>query len=287
MTRTSILTEVRYAKRRSAKKDDFRSLVSRAMTGYRTRTGGYYVVVVGALLLIVTKSLPKLLPHGIATQIGHNSESLLFAVGFCGIAQFALPALRAAGRSIWPIAVPSAAACFVLGYLLIHSGWRSSIVTLNEAVIAVGFMWLYVAIPRPFRYAPLVAIAVFAFVVIFFDRGSFVLDQAESLVPAMLAPIALDVMDRTILEPELPDNKVPRIAWMVLLVVVAVGLIGAARWARKDLHGPLKVGIDYGQRAAEAYYGWLLVHAYFGFWIGRARGWVGRAARVGEASLVH
>lgn len=246
-------------------------LGSPAMSGYRARTAVFYVAVGALLLLIVLHGLGTLLPGGLGRQIGHNSESLLFALGFCAVTQFLLPALRSAGRALWPVTVPMAGACFVLGYGLVRSGWAPALVTLNESVVALGLLLLYVALPRPFRFAPLVSAAVLAFIVIGFDTG-FVLDQAESLVPALLAPIALDVVDRTILEPEQRDRRALRLAWMVLLVVVAVGLIGAARWARTDLHGPLRLGIDYGQRAAEAYWGWLLVHAYFGLWIGHPRG---------------
>jgi hypothetical protein len=247
------------------------------MTTYRGRTVAFFAALALGLLLIVTHVLPMLLPDGIATQIGHNSESLLFAIAICGIVQFLLPWLRHSNLSPWLVTAPGAVGCFVLGYVLIHSGWPSTIVTLNEPVIAVGFMLLYLSIPRPFRYAPLVAIGIFVGIVIFF-RTHFVLDQAESLVPALLAPLAIDVFDRTIMEPGREGASGRRLAWMSLLLALAVSLIFAARWARTDLHGPVRLGIDYAQRAAEAYWGWLLIHAYFGYWIGRARGWSPRIA---------
>ncbi|QGN33896.1 hypothetical protein [Microlunatus sp. Gsoil 973] len=242
------------------------------MTAYRGRTLAFYLLLVVGLSLIVTGTLRVLIPTGVAVRIGHNSESLLFAITFCATAQFLLPWIRARRWSPWIITVPGAVLCFCFGYIMINSGWPASIVTLNEPVIATGFMLLYASIRRPFRYAPLVAAAILILIVIAFRTG-FVLDQAESLVPALLAPLALDVFDRTILEPERKQGQALRLVWMALLLVIALALIPAAEWAREDLHGPIRLGIDYAQRAAEAYWGWLIVHAYFGYWIGTRRGW--------------
>lgn len=245
------------------------------MTTYRGKTVAYYCVLAAVLVLIIVGALPRLLPHGIATSIGHNSEAFLFALGFSAIVQFLLPWLRRKRWRPWFVTVPSAVACFSFAYFLIESGWPSSIVTLNEPVVAIGLMLLYVCLPRPLRYAPVLSIVVFLSVVIFFHTR-FVLDQAESLVPAMLAPLALDVFDRAILEPRRRERSGLRLMWMAVLFAVAIVLIFAAKWARTDLHGPVRLGIDYAQRAAEAYWGWLFVHAYFGLWIGRVRGWSAR-----------
>lgn len=241
------------------------------MTVYRGKTIAYYAVLIIGLCLIVTSTLGRVIPGRVAAHIGRNSESLLFAVSMCAIAQFVVPRLRQLGMA-WTVTVPCAAMCFVAGYALIHSGWPSSLVTLNESVIATGYMFLYVSLRRPLRYAPLVVLVTLMVIVVWFNTA-FVVSQAESLVPMLLAPLALDVFDRSILEPELGERPIKRLVWMILLVIAAVTLMLAAPWARTDLRGPVRLAIDYGQRAAEAYWGWLLVHLYFGFWIGRARGW--------------
>ncbi len=124
--------------------------------------------------------------------------------------------------------------------------------------------------PRPIRYPWLIAAGVLAFVVVFFDTA-FVLDQAESLVMILLAPVALDVMDRFILEGPEHDHPMRRWLWCGFLLVLVAGFAVAARLVRVDLAGFVDYAVDYGQRASEAYTGWLLVHLYFGLWLGRQR----------------
>ena len=97
----------------------------------------------------------------------------------------------------------------------------------------------------------------------------------------MLAPVALDVMDRFILEGPEHDRPVRRWLWCGFLLLLVVGFAVAARQVRVDLGGFVDYAVDYGQRASEAYTGWLLVHLYFGLWLGRghAERWVLRRRR--------
>lgn len=251
---------------------------------YRTRSIVYYLAVTGLLVLIVINALPILLPDSIATQIGHNSEALLFAIGFSAIVQFLLPWIHSRGWTPWRVTVPAAIACIAFGAALLQAPWPPTLVTLNEPMIAIGLMLLYVSIRRPFRRAPIVSALVLVVLAVFFNT-SVVLGQAESLIPLLLAPFALDVFDRAILEPGSADRPVLRLVWMAFLLVVAVTLIFASRWVGDDVHGPFRSAINYAQRGAEAYWGWLIVAGYFGIWIGRARGWTGRHAHSWSASV--
>lgn len=242
------------------------------MSAYRGKTIVYYASLAALLLLIMTKFLGHILPSGLATSIGHNSESLLFAIGFSAIVQFLLPAMRARRWSPWYVTIPASMAFFTAGYTLLHADLPASVVTLNEPCIAIGFMLLYTSFPRPLRYAPLISVAVLAFVAIFFHTA-FVTSQAESLVPLMLAPLSLDVFDRRILVPTDTSPSSLRWAWTLALLVLAIVSIIANRSIGSDLTDWFRVAINYAQRAAEAYWGWILVHLYFGLWIGRLRGW--------------
>ncbi|WP_370618058.1 hypothetical protein [Mumia sp. Pv 4-285] len=237
------------------------------MSSRATRSALSYSLVGLALLILVTKVHAMALPSGIASQIGHNSEALAFALLVCAEIQFFRP--WALGRRLaWLWTVLGAGILFAAAYGLLQTGWTSSVVTLNEPIVGAGFVLLYIMIPRPFRFAPLVSLAILAFIVIFFDTA-FVLDQAESLVPFLIAPLALDVFDRTILEPDQPDRPVLRVVWIGVLAVVGLAFMASAPWAREDLEGWFRYGIDYGQRASEAYWGWILVHAYFAYVLGR------------------
>lgn len=233
------------------------------------RSIAYYVVIAAVLLLIVANKLTLLLPDQLAVQIGRNSESLLFALLICAQIQYLRPVLLRLAHP-WLVIVPGAVFFFVAGYLLEHSSLPPALVTLNEPLIAAGFMLLLIGLPRPLVWAPLIGLGFLVFVIVFF-KTAFVLDQAESLVPMVIAPFALDVFDRAILEPEQRDRPRLRGAWCVALVVVGVAFMVGARWARKDLHGPIRFGLDYGERASEAYWGWLLVHFYFSYWLRHSR----------------
>ena len=237
------------------------------MSSRVARSAMFYGVLTLALVILMTKAQTHVLPAGLASQIGHNSETLLFAILVCLEIQFFRPWARA-HRAPWMPTVLVAGALFLVAYLLLQTGWTSSVVTLNEPIVAAGFVLLYIMLPRPFRLAPLVSLAILAFIVVFFDTA-FVLDQAESLVPFLLAPLALDVFDRTILEPDQPDRPILRLVWIGILLAVGLAFMALAPWAREDLQGALRYGIDYGQRASEAYWGWILVHAYFAYVLGR------------------
>lgn len=224
---------------------------------------GAYLLVTVALLVLVTKVHAQVLPSGLAGQIGHNSESLLFALLVCASIEFVRPWASSIGRP-WVITVAGALALWAIAWALLQTGWTSSVVTLNEPIVAAGFLLLYITIPRPFRLWPVAFAVILAFIVIFFDTA-FVLDQAESLVPFLIAPIALDAVDRTILEPDQPDRNGLRIVWIGALLVIGLGFMALAPGAREDLGSGLNLAIDYGHRASEAYWGWILVHVHFAY----------------------
>lgn len=231
------------------------------------RRSSFYGVLTLALVVLVTRSQHSFLPEGLASQIGHNSEALLFALLVC--AGFEVrTSLREGHRR--PVLWAAGALLVVLGVLLVQSDLTSSVRTLNEPLIGGGLVLAYTTLPRSPRVGLGFALVVLAFIVVFFDTA-LVLDQAESLVPLLLAGPALDVVDLTILQPEAEARPGLRWAWMAGLACVAIGFMVTAPWAREDLAGPLRLGIDYGQRAAEAYWGWILVHGYFGVWLEAAR----------------
>ena len=143
---------------------------------------------------------------------------------------------------------------------------------------------IYVQPKRPLKCTPWLSVVVLALIVVFFNTA-VVLDQAENLFMIMLAPVAFDLFDRTILDPSAPDRPGRRLAWCVSLVLAWFVFWRLAAVVRPDLSGPIDYGIDYAYRAAEAYIGILLVHVYFSYvlgplWRDRNRAPEGRPARV-------
>lgn len=232
------------------------------MRGRSNRAVVFYGGISLLLVAIALKLHESVLPTGLAVKVGHNSEALLFALLVAAGVEWR------SGRSDVARAarflVPAAAGCLVAGALLWGSSLPTSVVTLNEPLIGVGLVLLYAALPRPVRGAVWVTVAVLVVIVLAFDT-TLVRDQAEGLVPFALAPIALDVIDRSVLDPAQPERRRLVAAWMATLLVVAIGFILLAPWARAEPGGFVPAAIDYGQRSAEAYWGWLLLHGYF--WI--------------------
>ncbi len=207
------------------------------------------------------------LPEGLATRVGHNSEVLGLVLLICLTLQYARPWARSAHTVIRASVVFLG---LMGGYFVLHYAVTApTITTLDECFSGAAYVWLYAMLPKRVRSVPL-AVAVILLVIVVFYNTTFVLEQAESLIPLLIAPLALDLADRTILDPELPDRPGVRVVWIVVLASVGLAFMVAAPWARQDLDSWLKLVIDYGQRASEAYWAWILIHVYFG-WVVPAR----------------
>lgn len=227
------------------------------------RSAAFYSVLTVGLIILASKSQYLVVPEGLGARIGHNSEALGFALLFCILVQF----IRPWARSRTPRWVPTIGvfAALMTGYFVLHFLVPvTSLSTLDEAFSGAAYVWLYMMIPSRFRSALVSSAIVLVFIILLFDT-TFVLEQAESLVPLLIAPVALDVIDRTILDPAGPDRRAVRAVWILSLAAVGLTFMLAAPWAREDLHGAFRYMIDYGQRASEAYWAWILIHLYFGY----------------------
>src|SRR4051812_43867572 len=107
----------------------------------RNRAVAFYVVMAAALVLLVTKAQLLILPEGIGTQIGHNSEAFLFAILVCGQIQFLRGRLRTVPLILGMVAVGGLLVGF--GLLLRASDLGPTIKTLNEPIVGAGFILLY------------------------------------------------------------------------------------------------------------------------------------------------
>jgi hypothetical protein len=180
---------------------------------------GVLVLVLAACLVPFT----SVLPHSLALRVAHNSEGYVIALILIPWIQFLRPRL-AGRRAGWPVATAVAVTCLVVGVLLIASDLPSRIRTLNEGFLAAGLLVPYVQLRRPVpRILPVVVAAIGVLIAVVFDHNSEVTDLAEVWGAIVLIPLAVDLIDRGILDPAARTSRVLRYGWYAALVVVPIG----------------------------------------------------------------
>lgn len=233
-------------------------------------------------MMINQHDFAEFLPNSLATQIGHNRESLGFVLLMVPTIQWFRPWAARQRYEVVIVGVYGLAMVLFGWWMLHHSGWSTDFTTYSESFFAAGVLAWYVQPRRPLRWGPWMSLVMFVLVVVFFNTD-LVLDQAEDLVMIMLGPVAFDVFDRRILDRSAPDRPGLRLGWCVSLVVAWFVFWRLAAIVRPDLAGPIDYGIDYAYRAAEAYWGILLVHIYFSYWLGRS--WLDRKPNAADPAL--
>lgn len=227
----------------------------------------YYAGLGALMLLILTRSLPSLLPHGLAQKVAEDSEGFLLALVLAAWVQFVRPRVDAGPGRRRHVALGTAAVtCLVIGVWLYRSTTVvSSIKTLNETFLALAVLIPYVQLRRPL--GPVVAVGLPALsVVLMLLAGHIALATrlAESLGMLVLVPVAFDVVDREVLE---PSARVPlrrRLVFYAALLAlpVVVSVMNNAR-----LTGPPGTAFAYLARLQEAWVGVLVLMVYLAIWL--------------------
>lgn len=248
-----------------------------------TRSWLFFGSLLVVLALIARQDLARVLPGSLSTQIGHNREAVGFAILLSATIQWFRP-WAARRRHEMQAAVVYGLGLVAVGWWLLQSDLPTDYTTFSESFFGAGVLAIYVQPRRPLRYGPWLSALVLGLIVVFFGTP-LVLDQSENLLMVTLAPVAFDLIDRTILDPGATDRPRLRLAWCVALVVAWLLFWRLAAAVRPDLSGPIDFGIDYAYRGAEAYWGILLIHVYFSYVLGR--GWRGRvrSPAAGRAAL--
>lgn len=220
----------------------------------------YYGGLVLLLVLIVTGSLADLVPV-IGGHVSRNSEGLLIALLISAWIEFVRPAIALSSRE-WMLTAAAAAGCLACALLLLVDGVPTSLRTLNEAFFALVVLLPYVQLtrplPRPAWVVPVVAVVV---PVLGADSGVAV-TLAETFAFLLLIPLALDVGDRSILEPERARNLPLVAGWLLLVIAVPVVL----HLVRPDNpENLLEELARYLSRTTEAYVAVVCLHVYFSF----------------------
>ena len=249
------------------------------MTKPWVRSVVFFAALLAVAAMINWKVFADFLPGTLSTEIGHNREALGLALLLCPIIQWFRP-WAARQRSPMLLAVALAVVLYGFGWWMENrSGWTSDYFTYSESFYGAALLTVYVQPRRPMRWGLWVTPAMVVLIVVFFKTG-WVLDQAEDLVMLLLGPLAFDLFDRRILDRSAPDRPGLRLAWVVSLVATWFVLWRLAALVRPDLSGPFDYGVDYGYRAAEAYWGIFLVHVYFSYWLGRS--WLDRTPNAAD-----
>ncbi len=232
-------------------------------TASRKTALAYYGALCVLMTLILFSLLGHLLPHPIARHISNDSEGYVLALILPLWIQVARPRL-AGSRAQWPVTGLAALSCLLTGVVLYNSSIVSSVRTLNETFFALTLLIPFVQLRRPLprRLPALISVAVVLLTVVAQHTGLHHLSTqlAEGVVMLTLAPLALDVGDRGILEPTRPTAAPLRRAWWVALALLPLVAIALKHvMTSPSLHAV----IEYITRAQEAPVGLLLIHLYF------------------------
>lgn len=213
------------------------------------------------LVLIVNQVLRHVLPQGLATQIGHNSESFILAalLTLQLVWLRSIAPRRAARETGWEVAalVVVVAVLLALVAVVLDLNGNPRLKTLNEPVFAAAVLMVYLAV-RP-RSRSLAVFSLVALVVtVAFFHTDVVRLQAECLVALVLAPVGFDLAAPWILRPGLRHSRLPAVLWTGFLLLAPFALMGLKH---VDLPGDfLDAAVLYAARGNEAFWGLFLVH---------------------------
>lgn len=229
--------------------------------------GGLLVVLVGVLLQVWA----ALLPGGLGTRIGHNTEGYLFALVLAAWIQFVRPRLAGSRQEV-PVTAVAGVLALAAGLGLLATDWASRFVTLNEPLVALAVLIPFAQVRGPWsrRLALGIAGTALVLMVVGGERIQVVTDQAEALGFLLLVPLALGVVDSGVLDPRSTTSTALRWLWYVALLVVPVAL--SVLEYQVGVEGLLGTGTRFGVRIAESFIGTLLLSAYFAVGLG----WTGR-----------
>lgn len=238
----------------------------RTWTG-RTALSAVFYVALAVVMAACVVPFVSVLPHSLATRVAHNSEGYVIALVLIPWIQFVRPRL-AARRAEWPVTVAVGLLCIAIGILLIATGLPSRIRTLNEGFIAAGLLVPYVQLRRPVpRALPVVGAVLAVLIAVVFDHNSAITDLAEVWGALVLIPLALDVVDRGILDPAARTSVVARYGWYAALVVVP--LVCAVLDFGMHVTGVLYQVVHYVGRANEDFVAAVLISLALAVILGR------------------
>ena len=233
----------------------------------RLLTPLYYAVLVAVLVGILLQALPLVLPDAVAGTVARNSEGLLLALVVSLWIQWARPWL-ARRRTEWVLTALVVAVCAVAGVLLLASDLPSRFRTLNESLLAAAAVLPWLQLRRPLPRAVVVGVPLALLgAVVLFNRTAVITDLAETLGALVLFPIALDLVDRGILDPRALTRAGLRWGWYAGLVAAPV--VFSVLQYDVGVPGLPGEAVRYLVRITEAFVCLLVVQFWFAVVLGR------------------
>lgn len=241
----------------------------------RVLTIAFYAGFAVLLGLILTDTLRHIVPSGVASRIGYNSEAYLFILVLAAWIQYVRPTLEAgSARRRWGWTMAAAALCAVISVWLITvdpSDVPYRIKTLNETTVALVAVIPYVMLRRPLPRAVLAAVPVLVAMTVWGVMTSpdgWIVDLAEAFGFWILAVLAFDVIDRGILDPGAVTHARARWVWYVFLALEPLAVSAFGEEARAG-GGFVAETLLWLGRVHESFIGILVVSLYFAVIHGR------------------
>jgi drug/metabolite transporter (DMT)-like permease len=226
--------------------------------------GGLSVVLVGVLFQVWA----EILPGGISAQIGHNSEAYLAVLVLAAWTQYARPRLFGTSRE-WVVVGAFAAVAIAVGLILLASDWPSRFRTLNETCFALAVLVPYIQMHRRPSRMVAVGMALGVLIIVLVSQPTQVgTDLAETFGMLMLAPIAFDAIDRSILQPSEYTDPPVRFGWYAAMIILPVTM--TVLEYEVGVGGLLGQITRYDVRIHEAFIAMFLIEIYFVVVLGRA-----------------
>jgi hypothetical protein len=178
----------------------------------------------GGLGLLVLAIMSGLLdePAGIGKHIIRNDEGYALALLLASWIEFVRPRLAVSPRR-WYFTLTAAAVFASLGFL-IQVGTPGSVATMNETLFACSVLFCYFELARPLPTWAWVLPALAIMVAAVAGGNNTVARQAETLAAFVLIPVALDFVDRSVLEAHQARQWKLLGPWMGFLAVAVVAL---------------------------------------------------------------
>jgi hypothetical protein len=135
---------------------------------------------------------------------------------------FVRPRLGAASR--WKVTAIAATTCAAIGALILIAPFPTVVATLNEGFFASAVLLCWVELPRPLPRAAWVVPVAAALIPTFLAWDQVIVNAAEVFAAVVIFPVALDLVDKRILQPQVPARRGLVVTWMFGLVAAGIVL---------------------------------------------------------------